>query len=451
MDVHNDPMDIEGILSGDAGIAITQSGQPPSQPLYGDLIPIVNIGAQTPSLESAEPITGGAASAKQPVLRVKNRDGSVRTFFSFHPEQVYGPSFVEEHALAFASFMRSQVMSFVRSVAGMRGLTANDLLQTGFEDLTAIMRETLPRSHDMFLPTGFSSSSDPSRGVRPDDLPKIARREDVENLYDRRIAPFMTNALLAAKTGSAKDITIAKGTVEAKKTQWVTLYLSGEPKVLSTVFTAEVSSELTKAGVSTTDLAAIETLWNTTKLDAGQTIQDPSEINYSTEYGKEVVTDLSNLARLLSGFGNSDDILRVYRYLQTRSERYDFALVKWLTLPMNLSQLYFKDNLKGAIENALSHVLRLRNQQDNGALFAEILNSNQSNDFAQLVARYLDQFQFNRTVGDKRMKEGETIQRDIDRLAFRLRVEGQPVGVRGLPALTPNASNTLAAGEFNPI
>jgi len=446
MDV-DDPMDIESILNGDAGVAITQSGQPPLQPLHGDLIPIVNLGAQTPSLESAEPITSGSSSAKQPVLRVKSRDGSTRTYFSFHPEQIYGPSFVEEHALAFAAFMRTQVMSFVRSVAGMRGLTANDLLQTGFEDLTAIMRETLPRSHDMFLPTGFSSSSDPSRGVQPAELPKIARREDVERLFDRRIAPSMTDALFAAKV----EPTTTKGIVEGNKTRWVPLYLSGDPKSRSIFFTATVGPELTRSNVNPNTVAVIETLWNNTTLDAGQTIQDPSEINYSTEYGKEVVADLSNLARLLSGFGNSDDILRVYRYLQTRSERYDHALVKWLTLPMNLSQLYFKDNLKAAIENALSHVLRLRNQQDNGTLFAEILNSDQSNVFAQLVARYLDQFQFNRTVGDKRMKEGEGIQRDIDRLAYRMLREGQPLSTRGAPALMPNSSNTLASGEFNPI
>ena len=450
MDV-DDPMDIESILNGGGGVTITQSGQPPGQPAHGDLIPIVNLGAQTPSLESAEPIAGGASSAKQPVLRVKNRDGTVRTYYSFHPEQIYGPSFVEEHALAFASFMRTQVMSFVRSVAGMRSLSANDLLQTGFEDLTAIMRETLPRSHDMFLPSGFSSSSDPSRGVRTSELPRIARREDVERLFDRSIEPTMLNALLAAKTRSPKDVTIAKGTVQSSKSLWVPTYLSGEPKAMSQAFTSTVRPKLVTAGVDPTSISSIETLWNTTTLETGQAVKEPSEINYSTDYGKEVVTDLVNLAKLLGGFGNSDDILRVYRYLQTRSERYDFALVKWLTLPMNLSQLYFKDNLKAAIENALSHVIRLRNQQDNGTLFAEILNSDQSNSFAQLVVRYLDQFQFNRIVGDKRVKEGENIQRDIDKLAFRLLREGHPVGVLNAPALTSNSSNTMSSGDFNPI
>ena len=159
------------------------------------------------------------------------------------------------------------------------------------------------------------------------------------------------------------------------------------------------------------------------------------------------ILQLRDLAELMEGFGDSGDVLSVFRYLQTRQERYDFAMLRWLTLPMNIGQLYFKDTLKAAIENALAHVLRVRGIVDTGTLFAELITSDQSNTFAQLVARYLDKFQYTRTRGDKRLTEYTQINEDISRLAFRLRIEGRPAG------LLPDRSVQTAsiAGRFNPV
>jgi len=370
-------LDIESILNGDNGVGVTATGKAPFIRPANDLVPLVPVDTQLPSLESAEPIRFGVGGKKKPVLTVKGADGRATTYLSFHPAQVYGENFVEEHALAFAAFMRSQLISFVRTVAGMRGLTANDLLQTGFEDLTRLMRETLPKTFDLYLPSTSTFGSAPTSTTRPEGQGGF---EDVVESEDEE-TDTSTNARL-------------------------------QPKLLP-------------------DESKIQTL--------------------SNNYTAQAISELVNLAELLKGFGDGTDVLRVFRYLQNRQGRYDFAVVKWMTLPMNIGQIYFKDTLKAAIENALAHVVRLRNSPDNGTLFAEILNSDQSNTFAQLVARYLDKFQYNRTYGDKRVKEGEAIEREIEKLAWRLRSEGSPVGSTSALSGPRNAQNTLTSNDFNPM
>lgn len=368
-------LDIESILHGDSGIGVTATGNAPSTRPVNDLVPLVPVDAQLPSLESAEPIRFGTGGKKKPVLTVQGADGKTTTYLSFHPAQVYGENFVEEHALAFAAFMRSQLISFVRSVAGMRGLTANDLLQTGFEDLTQLMRETLPKTFDLYLPSTSTFGSAPTSTTEPQEKLEGDDEDSDTDLDINLNARLQSNLLPNEK--------------EIRK--------------------------------------------------------------LSDKYTGQAVSELVNLAQLLQGFGDGTDVLRVFRYLQNRQGRYDFAVVKWLTLPMNIGQFYFKDTLKAAIENALAHVVRLRSVPDNGTLFAEILNSDQSNTFAQLVSRYLDRFQYNRTYGDKRVKEGEAIQREIDQLAWRLRLEGSPVGSASAFAGPRNAQNTLTSNDFNPM
>jgi hypothetical protein len=378
---------------------------------------------------------------------VHGGDGQTRTYYSLHPEAIYGPNFVDEHALAFANFMRSQIISFVRTVAGMRGLAANDLLQTGFEDLTSIMRETLPKSFDMFLPGTYGGNFEKSP-FEPDKIKKYISNEEVQKIFKERIEPGILKIFANYVPASKENTPSIKGFVQTAEILWpIVIFETDESRIENIVqnLTKEIQDRFQVTKIS----EEIRSLFKNEAIDGKFT--SSTELIYSSDYGKEVITDLSNLATVLRGFGDGTEILRVYRYLQTRKERYDYAMVKWLTLPMNIGQIYFKDTLKAAIENALAHVVRLRGLHDDGTLFAELLNSNQSNTFAQLVARYLDKFQYNRTVGDKRVKEGEAIEMDIASLAYRLRTEGTPLGERGLPALTPNSSNTLSVGEFNPI
>jgi len=92
---------------------------------------------------------------------------------------------------------------------------------------------------------------------------------------------------------------------------------------------------------------------------------------------------------LSHGVGN-ESALAAYRYITGTNNVYDYSVMKWLTLPMNLTNIYYSNPLKAAVEVAL-HDLRTRfNYPEDGPLFSRILASPMRTSFAELVSAILD-------------------------------------------------------------
>jgi hypothetical protein len=342
---------------------------------YEDLVPLYSIDAHV------EPVRVEPKPEPKEFLRVLGTNGDERIFYTFNPRQFYGEHFVDAHSLQFAHFMRNKLIDFVRQVAGHRDLSYKDLLQTGFEDITELMRLSLGNPSDLAgavnnAPTVQITNTGAGANIQPPAMPEVVDGDDDDD--------------------ESTDIEMRVG-------GRATLADPREPSGAYKMF------------------------------------------NRSSRYKSNAVAELVELAKVLNGFGSPNDIIRVYRYLQTRQERYDYTVVKWLTLPMNLKELYFKDNLKAAVDTALNHVATLR-QSSVDTLFTDLLYSTQCSVFAELVARYMDRTQWNRTLGDKRIKEGELIREEIKELAYRLRFPGMPDQTHALPEL-----GSSSTGFLNPI
>ena len=62
--------------------------------------------------------------------------------FGFHPESVLGPDWLSAYSLKIGLWFRNTVIDFARSLAGkLQYKSVNDVLETGFEDLHALIRQ----------------------------------------------------------------------------------------------------------------------------------------------------------------------------------------------------------------------------------------------------------------------------------------------------------------------
>lgn len=117
-----------------------------------DLIPLVGDSTMQPK-GSIEPIRPGLRRAR--VVQDPDRSGVWR--YVFHPREMYGPNWLDQHEMRYAQYLRKAVVDFARSVAGGVNRQLKDLLETGFDDITGIMRDATAR-HEMAL-YGRTSSS----------------------------------------------------------------------------------------------------------------------------------------------------------------------------------------------------------------------------------------------------------------------------------------------------
>lgn len=159
-------------------------------------------------------------------------------------------------------------------------------------------------------------------------------------------------------------------------------------------------------------------------------------------YGKETLEHFVQVARLLqTNFGGSvADAQRLMQSAELRQAREYQATFRWLTLPLNLSRVYFSPDLKAMTELALVP-LSAKNFSSIAECFDYLLDSTALPVFAQLVARMIQQNRsFNTRSGGTHFQMN-MLQEQINRLILSLRT--------ALEAATARRRNR--AGFVNPL
>jgi hypothetical protein len=135
---------------------------------------------------------------------------------------------------------------------------------------------------------------------------------------------------------------------------------------------------------------------------------------FSQAAPSKAMYELWRVASMVSSFGSSSDSVQFYRYLTSRTEKRDALYNRWLTLPMNLSEIHFTPVAKAGIEAAIDRIaLSFRNiPRDN--IFAEVLRSEARETFAELAALYIQRDRFANPNGDRRKHTGEMLETRID-------------------------------------
>lgn len=136
-------------------------------------------------------------------------------------------------------------------------------------------------------------------------------------------------------------------------------------------------------------------------------------------FSKTAMEELKDIVNVLSSYGRGEDALRAFSYLQRRSAQRDFAIVKWLTLPMNLGEIYFTNDLKSAIEDALVAVHNASRIENDNTLFAEILHARTlRNVFKRIVSKRLDIDKYAARAGAKTKHTREALETQYTELLF---------------------------------
>jgi len=133
-----------------------------------DIIPLRPIGTQT-TMNNTEPIRPRANNARV----IQDPDNPTVWRYVFHPSEMYSKNWLNQHELRYAAFLRATVIDFVRSVAGGLNRRLEDLLETGFEDITRIMRDATSR-HELAL---YGRTTTLVTDFEQDDITDATRRE----------------------------------------------------------------------------------------------------------------------------------------------------------------------------------------------------------------------------------------------------------------------------------
>lgn len=92
--------------------------------------------------------------------------------YIFHPGEVYSDTnWLNQHEVRYATFLRMGVVDFARSVAGGTNRKLIDMLDTGFDDINSIMRDSAHRG-DLVMKGRFSEAPLP-----PAELSEVTRKE----------------------------------------------------------------------------------------------------------------------------------------------------------------------------------------------------------------------------------------------------------------------------------
>ena len=107
--------------------------------------------------------------------------------------------------------------------------------------------------------------------------------------------------------------------------------------------------------------------------------------NWQAVFSERELQILEQLRGMTDILGDSHAALSAYNYLNGRRERNEQLYGEWMTLPMNMSQTYFKPFVQAGIDIALAkldgQIAVPRNE-----LFYTLINSDARAPFAQLVA-----------------------------------------------------------------
>lgn len=138
----------------------------------------------------------------------------------------------------------------------------------------------------------------------------------------------------------------------------------------------------------------------------------------------DVDADLESIDPSLGLFekqtGNTDAGFRLYQYFTLRRERNQEALSAWLTLPMNLTTLYFQPSVKDGIESALDRVGKHFPYIDGDKLLGLLLNSAAYSSFAALVVRSINYNTYFGRSGEKTQHELRSLTTELHRLELAI-------------------------------
>lgn len=117
--------------------------------------------------------------------------------------------------------------------------------------------------------------------------------------------------------------------------------------------------------------------------------------NWQAAFSERELQVLEQLRAMTTALGDSHAAKSVYSYLNAQQDRQLQAYQKWLLLPINLSQVYFKPFVQQGIDDALS-ILEQKMTAPRNALFHILINSDARAPFAELVAVRIQQHQARR-------------------------------------------------------
>ena len=273
---------------------LSQWGEQHADP-NDDLIPL-GTSTMPPAGKGIEPIRPGLRRAR--VVADPDRSGQWR--YVFHPREQYGPNWLTQHEMRYAQFLRKATVDFARSVAGGVNRKLTDLLETGFEDITHIMRDATAR-HELAL-YGRASS------------------------------------------------------------------------------------------------------------------QPSDELGDVTEETQRELAALTELVRSADERVTARDIALMMHSLTLRNQRHEYAVVRWMTLPYNMHSVYFKPQLKTAVEYALEqiHSYNPAMEESMAELFSELIGGPRRTDFVKLVVLNLRKIYYASVGGYNRtFAEGRQLDEDL--------------------------------------
>ena len=117
--------------------------------------------------------------------------------------------------------------------------------------------------------------------------------------------------------------------------------------------------------------------------------------NWQAAFSERELQVLEQLRAMTTALGDSHAAKSVYSYLNAQHDHQLQAYQKWLLLPINLSQVYFKPFVQQGIDDALS-ILEQKMTAPRNALFHILINSDARAPFAELVAVRIQQHQARR-------------------------------------------------------
>jgi hypothetical protein len=158
-------------------------------------------------------------------------------------------------------------------------------------------------------------------------------------------------------------------------------------------------------------------------------VNEPTQTDFKTHGFTEAMKTLELVANTVLRFGSGGDVLRVYDYLKNREGARDEAILQWLTLPMNLGQVFLTSEMQSAVQIALFSVSEITGEPDYGDLFTTVLASASYTPFFQLVGTQILLQRYDRRAGSKTKHEREHLEQRFLELQVRIRGIGlDPVG-----------------------
>ncbi len=107
--------------------------------------------------------------------------------------------------------------------------------------------------------------------------------------------------------------------------------------------------------------------------------------NWQAAFSERELQVLEQLRAVATSLNNTQNAMEVYTYLNTQQSGNQHLYNQWMTLPINLSQIYFKPYVQAGIDEALSDLDGKINVPRH-ALFYTLINSDACAPFAALVA-----------------------------------------------------------------